>query len=105
MEKVYKLLNSKNIDDNKIGLHLLLNLPAEQILEFFNSYKNYEGNGVIDVKLNDRLFKDKTYIKITDQYFITSFKDGDLRLRSLGSPGWGDEWKIITIEQFTNGVY
>lgn len=109
MEKIYKLLQSRGKEDILLGFHLLLRYSSEDILEFFRSHHfDTRIEGAYDIKValdfKNNPIPNNTYIDLGNQWALVK-TSGDFRLRDITSKGYVKIHKVISKENYLNGMY
>lgn len=107
MEKIYKLLQSSNEADFRIGLELLLQHSEQNILQFFRKHGR-PGDGNRDYQQINvsvpKSFMIGKYICTGDEWGILLASEPHLRIRRLLSMGRAQEYGTISKEEFLNGT-
>lgn len=103
MEKIYKLLRNKD-EDALIGLQLLFNNKDKDIIDFFKEHCEEEDSKYFEFPVGGYDIKKSFYVELVYGYVVFVGKDR-LRLRKKSSRGFAKVVKIITKEQFINGMY
>lgn len=105
MEKIFKLLRSPNLEDLNVGIVLLLRKDIGYIQEFFDRYGDRHST-IKDIDLKQTISDiNQIYIQIAPETYICSI-NRILRLRNqTDKKGMARKWKIISKENYLNGMY
>lgn len=102
MEKIYKLLKSSVKEDIELALNLLLRHTEEEIVNFMNSFKEGGREFCVDIELGTYFECLYIYIKLIENLRLC-IPDNNKILR-MRSANFAD-WKIISKENYLNGMY
>ncbi len=105
MEKILKLIKSPISEDIEIGVRLLLSLPPQNIVEFFEKYgESKMPSEFLDIKHSHNLLRSSVYFYVDRNRKIINTHKG-IRLRYISSKGYAKEFKTITIKEYLDGEY